>query len=381
MQRLALRAADEGASFRALVEADPAVTAALSGATVLEGCFDDRAALRHVDTVIARLEALDAPAWRRWTDEQRPGPERPTRAVTPGSEPDPADASGSPGRRALVSVSDKRGLLELAGGLVERGWQLVSTGGTARAIRDAGLPVTDVAAVTGAPEMLDGRVKTLHPRIAGGVLADLRLASHREQLAEQGIEPFALVIVNLYRFEEAAARPGIDDDELIEEIDIGGPTLVRAAAKNHASVGIVCDPDDYPGVLAELDERGALTDDTRRALALKAFRLTAAYDAAIAATLSRRWAPEERFPERLSLGLSRAQLLRYGENPHQAAALYTLVGCRPISGALRNGRDARGRQAALLQQPARRCGRRGPGPRPAGRRGRHRQARQSLRRG
>ena len=255
----------------------------------------------------------------------------------PGSAPDPADASGSPGRRALVSVSDKRGLLELAGGLVERGWQLVSTGGTARAIRDAGLPVTDVAAVTGAPEMLDGRVKTLHPRIAGGVLADLRLSSHREQLAEQGIEPFALVIVNLYRFEEAAARPEIDDDELIEEIDIGGPTLVRAAAKNHASVGIVCDPDDYAGVLAELDESGALTDDTRRALALKAFRLTAAYDAAIAATLSRRWTPEERFPERLSLGLSRAQLLRYGENPHQAAALYTLLAADPSAGPFATG--------------------------------------------
>ena len=220
---------------------------------------------------------------------------------------------------------------------MERGWQLVSTGGTARAIRDAGLPVTDVAAVTGAPEMLDGRVKTLHPRIAGGVLADLRLSSHREQLAEQGIEPFALVIVNLYRFEEAAARPEIDDDELIEEIDIGGPTLVRAAAKNHASVGIVCDPDDYAGVLAELDESGALTDDTRRALALKAFRLTAAYDAAIAATLSRRWTPEARFPERLSLGLSRAQLLRYGENPHQAAALYTLVAADPSAGPFATG--------------------------------------------
>ena len=255
----------------------------------------------------------------------------------PGSAPDPVPPGDSPGRRALVSVSDKRGLLELARGLVERGWQLVSTGGTARAIRDAGLPVTDVAAVTGAPEMFDGRVKTLHPRIAGGVLADLRLPSHRAQLAEQGIEPFALVIVNLYRFEEAAARPGIGDDELIEEIDIGGPTLVRAAAKNQASVGIVCDPDDYPAVLVELDERGALSDDTRRALALKAFRLTAVYDAAIAATLARRWTPQERFPERLSLGLRRAQLLRYGENPHQAAALYTLLAAEPSAGPFATG--------------------------------------------
>jgi phosphoribosylaminoimidazolecarboxamide formyltransferase/IMP cyclohydrolase len=259
--------------------------------------------------------------------------------MTDAADPrtDPGTSAGSGRRRALISVSDKRGLLDLAGGLVERGWQLVSTGGTARAIREAGLPVTDVAAVTGAPEMLDGRVKTLHPRIAGGVLADLRLPSHRERLAEQGIEPFELVIVNLYRFEEAAARAGIADDELIEEIDIGGPTLVRAAAKNHANVGIVCDPDDYPAVVAELDERGVLSDDTRRGLALKAFRLTAAYDAAIAATLSRRWSPRDRFPERLSLGLRRAQLLRYGENPHQAAALYTLPGADLAAGPFAAG--------------------------------------------
>ncbi len=254
---------------------------------------------------------------------------------------DPAPGASTPGgprqRRALISVSDKRGLLHLAGGLIDRGWELVSTGGTARAIREAGLPVTDVAAVTGAPEMLDGRVKTLHPRIAGGVLADLRRASHRQQLAAQGIEPFELVIVNLYRFEEAAARSGIADDELIEEIDIGGPTLVRAAAKNHASVGIVCDPDDYPAVLAELDAHGALGDDTRRRLALKAFRLTAAYDTAIAGTLSRRWAPDDRFPERLDLTLRRAQPLRYGENPHQAAALYTLPGADPETGPFAAG--------------------------------------------
>jgi phosphoribosylaminoimidazolecarboxamide formyltransferase/IMP cyclohydrolase len=242
-----------------------------------------------------------------------------------------------PRRRALLSVSDKRGLVDLARGLVERGWELVSTGGTARALREAGLPVTDVAAVTGAPEMLDGRVKTLHPRIAGGILADLRRDEHRRQLAEQGIEPFDLVVVNLYRFEEAASRPGIEDDELIEEIDIGGPTLVRAAAKNHASVGIVCDPDDYAGVVAELDERGSLSEVTRRRLALKAFQLTAAYDAAIAATLGARWAPEERFPARLTLGLRRAQVLRYGENPHQAAALYTRADADPSSGPFATG--------------------------------------------
>jgi phosphoribosylaminoimidazolecarboxamide formyltransferase/IMP cyclohydrolase len=228
--------------------------------------------------------------------------------------------------RALLSVSDKRGLVELAAALAALGHELVSTGGTARALREAGLEVTDVAEVTGAPEMLDGRVKTLHPRIAAGVLADLREPTHRAQLAEQGIEPFSLVVVNLYRFEEAAARADIADDDLIEEIDIGGPTLVRAAAKNHASVGVACDPEDYPAILAELRERGSLTDDTRRRLAVKAFRSTAAYDAAIAASLGARWAPEERFPDRLTLALRRAVNLRYGENPHQAAALYTLPG-------------------------------------------------------
>jgi len=238
-------------------------------------------------------------------------------------------------------VSDKRGLPELAAGLTAHGFELVSTGGTARAIREAGLEVTDVAAVTGAPEMLDGRVKTLHPRIAAGVLADLHDPSHRRQLTEQGIEPFALVVVNLYRFEEAAARPGLGDAELIEEIDIGGPTLVRAAAKNHACVGIIVDPDDYPAVLTELDKGGALSDETRRILALKAFRLTAGYDAAIASELGERWQPDERFPERLTLGLRRAELLRYGENPHQAAALYT----RPDADA-RSGPFASG--AALL---------------------------------
>ena len=138
----------------------------------------------------------------------------------------------------------------MARGLGERGFELVSTGGTARAIRAAGIAVTDVAAVTGAPEMLDGRVKTLHPRIHGGVLANLYDPTHRAQLAEQGIDPFSIVVVNLYQFEQAAARPGISDDDLIEEIDIGGPTLVRAAAKNHACVAVVTDPDDYPAILA-----------------------------------------------------------------------------------------------------------------------------------
>jgi phosphoribosylaminoimidazolecarboxamide formyltransferase/IMP cyclohydrolase len=238
--------------------------------------------------------------------------------------------------RALISVSDKTGVVELARGLSELGAELVSTGGTAAALRDAGLAVTDVAEVTGAPEMLGGRVKTLHPRIAAGVLADRHDPDHVRQLAEAGIEAFELVIVNLYRFEAAAAR-GVDDEALIEEIDIGGPTLVRAAAKNHGSVAILTDPADYPVVLAELREHGAVTAATRRRLALAAYRLTAAYDAAIAFELGARWAVDEPFPERLTVGLRLGERLRYGENPHQGAALYVRAGARPEDGPLATG--------------------------------------------
>jgi phosphoribosylaminoimidazolecarboxamide formyltransferase / IMP cyclohydrolase len=233
-------------------------------------------------------------------------------------------------RRALISVSDKRGIADLGSGLVELGFELVSTGGTARALRDAGLPVTDVSAVTGADEMLDGRVKTLHPHIHGGLLADMRSDDHRAQLARRGIEPFELLVVNLYPFAEAAARPGITTDALIEEIDIGGPSLVRAAAKNHASVGVVTSADDYEVVLSELRDGQPLSDRTRRRLAAAAFRHTADYDARIARELPGRLgvaaeADAEPFPEALRLELERVQELRYGENPHQAAAVYRAV--------------------------------------------------------
>jgi phosphoribosylaminoimidazolecarboxamide formyltransferase/IMP cyclohydrolase len=277
-------------------------------------------------------------------------------------------AAMPPPRRALLSVSDKSGLLELGRGLDALGFELVSTGGTARALRDAGLDVTDVSAVTGFPEMLDGRVKTLHPRIEAGVLADLRLASHREQLAAAGIEPFQLVVVNLYPFAAAAATAGIGTDELIEQIDIGGPTLVRAAAKNHASVAVVTDPAAYPAVLDELRAGGSLGEGTRRRLAVEAFRHTAAYDARIAEELPARLgavggesaggdsvaaagslaqatpsagrgpAP---LPERLNVALERVQLLRYGENPHQAAALYRRPGTSPETGLFASGVDLR----------------------------------------
>ena len=244
--------------------------------------------------------------------------------------------------------------------------------------------MTDVAAVTGAPEMLDGRVKTLHPRIAAGVLADLRDPAHRAQLAEQGIEPFGLVVVNLYRFEEAAARAGASDDELIEEIDIGGPTLVRAAAKNHASVGIVCDPDDYPAILAELAADGTLSDATRRALALKAFRLTAGVRRRHRCGAGRRVGPDGPAPGAAGrCPAARRSVLRYGENPHQAAALYTARRHRSSSDRTVRGRRrdswpaSRSRTTTSSTRPPRRRWR----ATSTGLRSRHRQARQPLRRG
>jgi phosphoribosylaminoimidazolecarboxamide formyltransferase/IMP cyclohydrolase len=243
-------------------------------------------------------------------------------------------------RRALLSVSDKAGLPELGAGLVRLGFELVSTGGTARALRAAGLPVTDVAAVTGFPEMLDGRVKTLHPRVHGGILADRRLASHREQLAAAAIDPFDLVVVNLYPFAAAAEKPGVSFDALVEEIDIGGPSMVRAAAKNHASVAIVTSPDRYSAVLEELETNGRVGEGLRSALAVEAFRHTGAYDARIAAELPGRMAasgvqlPDEPglpgsadpYPPTLVVGLEKVETLRYGENPHQKAARYRRPG-------------------------------------------------------
>jgi phosphoribosylaminoimidazolecarboxamide formyltransferase/IMP cyclohydrolase len=254
-----------------------------------------------------------------------------------------ADATLPAPRRALLSVSDKTGLAAFAAGLVRAGFELVSTGGTARALREAGLPVTDVSAVTGFPEMLDGRVKTLHPRIHAGILADRRLADHRRQLLAAAIAPFELVVVNLYPFAAAAQRPGITFDELVEEIDIGGPSLVRAAAKNHASVAIVTSPGRYDAVLAAIEGEGSVGDALRSALAVEAFRHTAAYDARIAEVLPARMRdagvalPDEPgmpgatdpYPASLTIALEKVETLRYGENPHQPAARYR----RPGSGA------------------------------------------------
>ena len=264
---------------------------------------------------------------------------------------DRAEAGAPVPRRALLSVSDKTGLVDLGRGLVDVGFELVSTGGTARALREAGLPVTDVAAVTGAPEMLDGRVKTLHPRVHAGILADRRLVDHRRQLAAASIAPFELVVVNLYPFAAAAERPGITFDELVEEIDIGGPSMLRAAAKNHASVAVVTSPARYDGLLAAIRADGTVPAGLRAALAVEAFRHTAAYDARIAAELPGRMAgagldlPDEPglpgaadpFPASLTIALDKVETLRYGENPHQPAARYRRAGTATGDGPFATG--------------------------------------------
>lgn len=218
--------------------------------------------------------------------------------------------------RALVSVSDKRGIEAFAAGLVELGYEIVSTGNTARTLAAAGIPVRPVSDVTGFPEILGGRVKTLHPAIHAGILARRDDPGHMATLDIHGIAPIDIVAVNLYPFSETIARPDISFVEAVEQIDIGGPALVRAAAKNHDAVLVVVTPDDYDAVLTALRSE-AVTPDLRRRLAARAFAHTAAYDAAIAAYLS-----DEPFPQTLPLAFRKAQDLRYGENPHQRAALY-----------------------------------------------------------
>ncbi|MGE3871584.1 MAG: bifunctional phosphoribosylaminoimidazolecarboxamide formyltransferase/IMP cyclohydrolase [Parvibaculaceae bacterium] len=225
-----------------------------------------------------------------------------------------------PVRRALLSVSDKAGLVDFARALVGRGIELVSTGGTAKALKAEGLAVTDVSAVTGFPEIMDGRVKTLHPRIHGGLLADRGNPEHVQVLAAQAIAPFELLAVNLYPFEEVAAKAA-EWDMAIENIDIGGPAMIRAAAKNHGSLAVIVDPADYAAVLAELEaHRGAVSEKARRRFAAKAFARTAAYDAAIAQWFAR--ALKDEAPDYAAQGGKLIQRLRYGENPHQTAAFY-----------------------------------------------------------
>ena len=237
-------------------------------------------------------------------------------------------------KRALLSVSNKNRLAPFAAGLVELGFQLLSTGGTARSLREAGIAVTDVADITGFPEMMDGRVKTLHPAIHGGLLARRDKPEHLHALAAQNIAPIDLVCVNLYPFEQTVARPDVTPEEAIENIDIGGPSMVRSAAKNFAAVTVVVDPADYERVLNELGD-GETSLATRRELATKAFAHTSAYDAAITSYLS-----GETLPTSLRLAFEKEHDLRYGENPHQRAAFYAEP--NPAPGSLASAQQLSG---------------------------------------
>ncbi len=229
-------------------------------------------------------------------------------------------------RRALISLSDKQGLIPFAQGLVRLGFELLSTGGTRKSLEVAGVPVLDVSQYTGFPEMMDGRVKTLHPKVHGGLLGRPDLADDAKSMSDHGITPIELVVVNLYPFVETIVRPNVTPDEAIEQIDIGGPSMLRSAAKNHKYVGVVTSPAQYDRVLAEL-ERGSLSFEFRRELAATAFEMTARYDRAIADYMSGLTSigPEgsdRDFPANLTLAYERRSSLRYGENPHQRAAFY-----------------------------------------------------------
>ena len=227
--------------------------------------------------------------------------------------------------RALLSVSDKTGLVPFAQTLAAAGIELISTGGTAKALRDAGLTVMDLSDYTGFPEMLDGRVKTLHPKVHGGLLYLRGNAEHEATAAKHGIPPLDLVVVNLYPFEQTVAKPNVSLHDAIENIDIGGPSMLRSAAKNHASVTVITDPADYAEVAAQIQSTGETTLDLRCRLAARVFARTAAYDAAIATHLAAAFAPAGEaapLPPALTINAPQAQTLRYGENPHQRAALY-----------------------------------------------------------
>lgn len=233
-------------------------------------------------------------------------------------------------QRALISVSNKTGVVDLARGLVGLGAEILSTGGTAKTLRDAGIPVTDVATYTGSPEILDGRVKTLHPKIHGGLLGRRGDPRHADEMQRHGIGPIDVLVVNLYPFEEAISRPDCTVEQAIENIDIGGPSMLRAAAKNHDQVLVLVDPADYTRALDAL-KAGAVTDGLRRELATKVFQHTARYDSLIAGYLERLDPHAGKFPTVLSLRYERVELLRYGENPHQQGAFYRESGTREAS--------------------------------------------------
>jgi phosphoribosylaminoimidazolecarboxamide formyltransferase/IMP cyclohydrolase len=251
-------------------------------------------------------------------------------------------------QRAILSVTDKTGLVDFARKLCATGVELISTGGTAKLLRDSGVSVKDISELTGFPEMLDGRVKTLHPKVHGGILHRRENASHRTAVAEHGIQPIDMVVVNLYAFEKTSAKPGVHFEELIENIDIGGPSMIRSAAKNFQDVAVVTSPADYTAIAEEMAKSGGeLSAATKWRLAQKAFATTAAYDSAIASTLERvsangrfEFHPEAGFPQTLRLSFNKIMDLRYGENPHQKAAMYSDGSPTGVA----NGRQLQGKE-------------------------------------
>src|SRR5712672_1374995 len=251
-------------------------------------------------------------------------------------------------QRAILSVTDNTGLVEFARRLADLGIELISTGGTAKLLRDSRIAVKDISDLTGFPEMLDGRVKTLHPKVHGGILHRRENPAHTAAIAEHGIQPIDMVVVNLYAFEKTAAKPGVVFEELIENIDIGGPSMIRSAAKNFCDVAVVTSPADYQAIAEELARSGGtLSLETKWRLAQKAFATTAAYDSAIASTLERvsanghfEFHPQSGFPQHLRLSFQKVMDLRYGENPHQKAAMYT----DGSSTGVANGRQIQGKE-------------------------------------
>ena len=254
-------------------------------------------------------------------------------------------------QRAILSVTDKTGLVDFAKQLSKMGVELISTGGTAKLLRDSGITVKDISDLTGFPEMLDGRVKTLHPKVHGGILHRRQNAAHRTAVAEHGIQPIDMVVVNLYAFEKTAAKSGVHFDELIENIDIGGPSMIRSAAKNFQDVAVVTSPADYAALSEEMSKSGgALSDATKWHLAQKAFATTAAYDSAIASTLERVHAngnfelkSGEGFPQTLRMSFQKVMDLRYGENPHQKAAMYSDGSAKGVA----NGKQFQGKELSF----------------------------------
>ena len=245
-------------------------------------------------------------------------------------------------KRALLSVSDKTGIVELARRLHALGVELLSTGGTMKALQDAGIPVTGVSDVTGFPECLDGRVKTLHPAIHAGLLAMRSNPEHMRQIAELGIAPIDLVVINLYPFRQTIARPGVTFEEAIENIDIGGPTMLRAAAKNWQDVAVVVEPADYDAVLGELEQTGEVSRETKLRLCYKVFEHTAQYDCMIQQYLRAQLPGDNRFPDKLTVTFEKVQGMRYGENPHQGAAFYRDLG--DVAGTLPAARQLHGKE-------------------------------------